>query len=292
MLTTGDIQDSYRTFTTYSESCREMKEVISRNNVRIIGSGEQTIMFAHGFGCDQNVWRYLIREFEKTFRIVVFDFVGSGQSDLSAYNSVRYSNLDGYASDVIEILEALNIRDVIFIGHSVACMIGLKAALRCPEYFRRLVFVAPSPCYMDDDAYNGGMDREQLEALFDVMDSNYLGWSSSMAPLIMGNPERPELGEELTASFCATDPDRAREFARVTFLSDNRSDLKMLKTKSLTLQCSSDILAPLGVGQYIRDHTPGNTLVVLNATGHCPHLSNPDETIRAIRDYIDNDGTD
>src|SRR5690606_3519943 len=216
-----------------------MVDVLARNNVRITGTGEQVIMFAHGFGCDQNVWRYLLREFEKSYRTIVFDFVGSGQSDRAAYDSQRYNSLDGYALDVIEILETLNLKNVVFIGHSVACMIGMKAAIVRPEYFSSLIFVAPSPCYINDKSYNGGMQRADLEALFDVMDSNYLGWSSSMAPLIMGNPDRPELGEELTANFCATDPEVAREFARVTFLSDSRADLKMLKTASLTLQCSS-----------------------------------------------------
>jgi sigma-B regulation protein RsbQ len=247
------------------------------------------MLFAHGFGCDQNVWLYLIKAFENDYRIILFDFVGSGQSDLTAYNTLRYNSLDGYALDVLEILEALNLKKVIFIGHSVAGMIGLKAAIRRPEYFENLVFVAPSPFYMIDGAYNGGMERAHLEALFDVMDSNYLGWSSSMAPLIMGNPERPELGEELTANFCATDPDIAREFARVTFLSDNRDDLKVLKVPSLTLQCSSDMLAPIEVGHYIRENTANNTLAILNATGHCPHMSHPDETIRTIQSYINNE---
>lgn len=266
-----------------------MSEVLLRNNVQITGAGEQTIMFAHGFGCDQNVWRYLIKEFESSYRLVVFDFVGSGQSDLTAYNSIRYGSLDGYALDVIEIFEELNFRDVIFIGHSVAAMIGVKAAIKHPEYFRSLVFVGPSPCYINDAPYFGGMEREQLQSLFEVMDNNYLGWSSTIAPLIMGNPERPELAEELTGNFCATDPDIAREFARVTFLSDNRSDLKMLKVPSLSLQCSSDILAPLEVGQYIHENTADNTLAVLKATGHCPHLSHPEEIIPIIRAYIEYD---
>lgn len=263
-----------------------MVDVLARNNVRVKGRGKQVMIFAHGFGCDQNVWRYLIKEFENSYRIVVFEFVGSGQSDLAAYDSQRYSSLDGYALDVLEILETLNLKDVIFIGHSVACMIGLKAAVTRPEYFTKMIFVAPSPCYMIEESYNGGMERAHLEALFDVMDSNYLGWSSSMAPLIMGNTERPELAEELNANFCATDPDIAREFARVTFLSDNRADLKMLKTPSLTLQCSSDMLAPIEVGHYIHENTVDNTLVILSAIEHCPHMSHPDETIRAISAYL------
>ena len=267
-----------------------MGDVLKRNNVRERGTGKQVMIFAHGFGCDQNVWEYIIKAFEHSYKVIVFDFVGSGQSDLAAYDSERYGSLDGYALDLLEILETLHLKDVIFIGHSVACMIGLKAAITSPDYFNSLIFVAPSPCYMIDESYNGGMERTDLEALFDVMDSNYLGWSSSMAPLIMGNPERPELGEELTANFCATDPDIAREFARVTFLSDNRADLKLLKTPSLTLQCSSDMLAPIEVGHYIQANTANNTLVILSATGHCPHMSHPDATIRAISSYVKNDG--
>lgn len=268
-----------------------MVDVLRRNNVRLTQGGDHTMIFAHGFGCDQNVWRYVSKAFQDSYTMVMFDFVGSGQSDLEAYDSRRYSNLDGYALDIIEILEALNLQNVVFVGHSVASMIGLKAAIARPELFKNLVFVAPSPCYMVDGDYNGGMDRDDLEALFDVMDSNYLGWSSSMAPLIMGNPERPELGEELAANFCATDPQIAREFARVTFLSDNRGDLKRLKTPSLTLQCSSDMLAPLEVGRYIHENAVNNTLAVLEATGHCPHMSHPEETISIIRSYLKSEGS-
>lgn len=266
-----------------------MGDVLKRNNVRIIGEGKQAMMLAHGFGCDQNVWRHLINAYKEQYTLIVFDFVGSGQSDLSAYNSLRYSTLDGYAADVTEILETLNLQDVIFIGHSVSSMIGVRAAIRQPQYFSKLIFVAPSPCYVNDEEYIGGLDKADLESLFTMMDNNYLGWSSSMAPLIMGNADVPQLGEELTASFCATDPDIAREFARVTFLSDNRSDLTKLTVPSLTLQCTNDILAPLNVGYYIEQHTPGNTLAILEATGHCPHLSAPVETIDAINCYLISD---
>jgi len=244
------------------------------------------MMFAHGFGCDQNVWRHLTNAYQDKYKLVVFDFVGSGQSDLSAYEALRYSSLDGYASDVIEIIEALQLRNIIFVGHSVSCMTGLRAAILRPEYFSRLIFVSPSPCYINDGDYVGGLDKDDLEGLFEMMDSNYLGWSSSMAPLIMGNPHEPELGEELTANFCATDPDIARQFARVTFLSDNRADLFRLTLPSLTLQCKEDILAPLEVGYYINNNTPDNTLVILEATGHCPHLSAPGQTINAINGYL------
>jgi sigma-B regulation protein RsbQ len=263
-----------------------MADILKRNNVRVVGEGEQVMMLAHGFGCDQHVWRHLIKAYQQKYTLVAFDFVGSGQSDLLAYNAGRYSTLNGYAADVIEIIEALQLRDVIFVGHSVSCMTGLRAAILRPDYFSKLIFVAPSPCYMNDGDYKGGLSRDDLDGLFEMMDSNYLGWSSSMAPLIMGNADVPELGEELTANFCATDPDIARQFARVTFFSDNRADLPKLSVPSLTLQCREDILAPLEVGYYINKHTPNNTLIILEATGHCPHLSAPAKTIEAIDGYL------
>jgi sigma-B regulation protein RsbQ len=263
-----------------------MVDVLKRNNVQVIGEGTQVLVFAHGFGCDQNVWRHLIDVYKDRYKLVLFDFVGAGQSDLSQYNSQRYGTLNGYALDVVEILEALHLNNVIFVGHSVSCMVGVRAAINHPGHFSKLIFVCPSPCYINDGDYRGGMEREDLESLFTMMDNNYLGWSSSMGPLIMGNAERPELGEELSANFCATDPDIAREFAHVTFLSDSREDLHQLTVPSLTLQCADDILAPLDVGYYVEKHTADNTLVILDATGHCPHLSAPMQTIKAINCYV------
>jgi sigma-B regulation protein RsbQ len=259
-----------------------MIDILTRNNVRVIGDCGQTMLFANGFGCDQNVWRNLIPAFKGQYQLILFDYVGAGQSDLSAYDSLRYSTLDGYATDILEIIEALSLSDIIFIGHSVSSMIGIRAAIKHPSYFRQLIFVSPSPCYINEESYVGGMDKSDLDGLFTMMDSNYLGWSGTIAPLIMGNSDQPELGDELTANFCATDPDIAREFAKVTFFSDSRADLHNLKVPSLTLQCTQDILAPLEIGYYINQHTPNNKLVILNATGHCPHLSAPTETIRAI----------
>jgi sigma-B regulation protein RsbQ len=260
--------------------------IAERNNVRISGHGEQIIMFAHGFGCDQNVWRHVKKAFEADFKLVTFDFVGSGQSDISAYDSERYSSLNGYVQDVIDIIQALNLTNVIWVGHSVSAMIGMRAAIKHPQYFKQLIFVSPSPCYINDGDYNGGLDRDDLDALLTMMDANYLGWSSLLAPQVMGNADRPELGEELTANFCATDPDIARQFARVTFLTDVRDDLPKLTLPSLTLQCNDDMLAPLSVGYYIKKHTPGNQLVIMNANGHCPHLSAPDEVILLLNNYI------
>lgn len=263
-----------------------MEDILRRNNVRVTGSGRQTLILAHGFGCDQNVWKYIIKAFEDTYRIVVFDYVGAGRSDLSAYSSSRYGSLKGYAQDILDICEVLDIRNAIFIGHSVSCMIGVLAVNEKPEYFEKMVMVAPSPRYLNDDGYVGGLERGDLENLFEVMDSNYLGWASLMAPKIMGNDDQPELGESLTNSFCATDPQIAKEFARVTFLTDSREDLKKLAVESLTLQCSDDMLAPLEVGYYINDNTPDNQLVIMNAEGHCPHLSAPQETIQAIEAFL------
>lgn len=263
-----------------------MTDVLKRNNVTISGNGTQVIIFAHGFGCDQNTWRYITDTFTNDYKLVLFDYVGAGKSDLTAYNADRYSSLHGYTADVLEICETLDIKEAIFVGHSVSSMIGLLAAVKQPSYFSKLVFLGPSARYINDKNYTGGMEQEDLDALFDVMDSNYLGWSASLAPAIMGNPERPQLGEDLANSFCATNPDIAKDFARVTFLSDNRSELGLLQVQSLTLQCAEDMLAPEAVGQYINKNTPGNTFLQLKATGHCPQLSAPNEIIGAIKSFI------
>jgi sigma-B regulation protein RsbQ len=243
-------------------------------------------MFAHGFGCDQNMWRFVAPEFAGTHRLVLFDHVGNGRSDISAYNDERYSTLDGYASDVLEIVREHELHDVVFVGHSVSAIIGLLAAIREPERFAKLVLIGPSPRYIDDGDYIGGFGKADIEEMLESLDSNYLGWSSAMAPVIMGNPDRPELGDELTNSFCRTDPEISKKFARVTFLSDNRDDLRKVRTPSLILQCADDVIAPAVVGDYVHQHTSGSTLVAMNATGHCPNLSAPEETVAAIRAYL------
>jgi sigma-B regulation protein RsbQ len=244
------------------------------------------MLFAHGFGCDQNMWRFVAPAFESDHKVILFDHVGAGRSDLSAYDPERYSTLAGYAGDVIAICRALDLKDVIYVGHSVSAMIGVLAAVRAPELFARLVLVGPSPRYINDDGYVGGFDRSAIDELLDSLDSNYLGWSTAMAPVIVGNPDRPELGEELTESFCRTDPDIARRFARVTFLSDNREDLANATTPALVLQCANDVIAPVQVGEYVRDAMPNATMTMLNATGHCPNLSSPEETVSAIRQFL------
>jgi sigma-B regulation protein RsbQ len=262
-------------------------DVLRRNNVALSGvSGGQPIVFAHGFGCDQNMWRYVAPAFEEEYRVVLFDHVGAGRSDASAYSRARYDTLDGYAEDVLEIMRELELRDTIFVGHSVSSMIGVLAAKRERERFDRLVLVGPSPRYIDDDGYVGGFRAEDIDGLLESLESNYLGWSAAMAPVIMGNEGRPELGEELTNSFCRADPKIARHFAGVTFLSDNREDLRDLDVPTLILQCSSDVIAPLEVGQYVHRALPRSELVVMNATGHCPNLSAPEETIAAIKAFL------
>jgi sigma-B regulation protein RsbQ len=244
------------------------------------------MLFAHGFGCDQNMWRLVTPAFEDQYRVVLFDYLGHGQSDRSAYDRSRYTSLEQYADDVLEICSELDLRDIVFVGHSVSAVIGVLAAAKAPERFGRLVLIGPSPCYINTGDYVGGFTRSQVDELLDFLDSNHLGWSSAMAPVIMGNPDRPELGEELTNSFCRTDPDIAKQFARVTFLSDNRNDLVPLGIRSLILQCRHDVIAPLCVGEFVHRRLPGSELVVLDVAGHCPHLSAPKETVAAIQDFL------
>ena len=261
--------------------------VLMRNNVTVSGRPDgQPMVFAHGFGCDRNMWRFVAPAFEDRYRVVLFDHIGAGGSDLSAFDPQRYSSLEGYAEDVLEICAALELERTIFVGHSVSAMVGVIAANREPERFEKLVLVGPSPCYVDDGDYVGGFSRGDIDELLDSLDSNYLGWSSAMAPVIMGNPDRPELGEELTASFCATDPEIARQFARVTFLSDNRSDLEGVGIPVLVLQCSDDPIAPRPVGEYVHNRIANSRFVQLSATGHCPNLSAPAETVAAIEDFL------
>jgi sigma-B regulation protein RsbQ len=262
------------------------KDVLKRNNVRTYGHGTQPILFAHGFGCDNNMWRFVTPAFEKDYQVVVFDYVGSGNSDLTAYNKDRYASLDGYAQDVLDICNALQLKDVIFVGHSVSSMIGMLAAIKEPQFFAKVIMIGPSPCYINDNNYTGGFKRQDIESLLETMEKNYIGWSNFLAPAIMGNSDRPALGQELVDSFCSTDPIIARQFAEVTFFSDNRKDLHQLKTPTLILQCAEDIIAPKEVGEFLYKQLPNSELVFLQATGHCPHMSAPEETISAITDYL------
>ena len=263
-------------------------DVLRRNNVAVTGTPDgRPIVFAHGFGCDQNMWRYVAPAFGAEHRVVLFDHVGAGGSDLSAYDPGRYASLQGYADDVRAICAALELDDVVFVGHSVSAMVGVLAAADEPERFGALVLVGPSPRYLDDDGYTGGFTREDVDGLLESLESNYLGWSSAMAPVIMGNPARPELGMELTESFCRTDPEIQAQFARTTFLADNRADLSRVVTPTLVLQCSDDLIAPEPVGRYVAERITGSTLVHLRATGHCPNLSAPEETVAAITAFLE-----
>lgn len=257
-----------------------------RNNVRVAGDGEPTIMFAHGYGCDQNMWRFVAPDFVETHKVVLFNHVGAGGSDPSAWDPEKYSRLNGYAQDVVEIGKALGLRDAVFVGHSVSSMIGVLASKAAPGMFSKLVLVGPSPSYINDGDYVGGFERQDIEELLQFMDSNFLGWSSALAPQIMGRPDRPELAEELRNSFCRTDPEIAKHFARTTFLSDNRADLEGVEVPSLILQCSDDLIAPEVVGRYLNDRLPQSELRQLKATGHCPNLSAPEETTEAIKAWL------
>lgn len=257
-----------------------------KNNVHVFGTGDRAVMFAHGYGCDQNMWRLMAPYFADDYRIIVFDLVGCGKSELSAYDRQRYATLQGHADDVLDILDELAVGPVVFVGHSVSAMIGLLAGIARPGLFRAHVMIGPSPCYINDGDYIGGFSRQDIESLLETLDSNYLGWASAMAPQIMGAPDQPELREELTNSFCATDPEIAKHFARVTFLSDNRADLPKLETRSLIIQCSDDIIAPQCVGQYMHEVMADSSLCIVENVGHCPHLSAPEATARAMREFL------
>ncbi|WP_042167804.1 alpha/beta fold hydrolase [Paenibacillus gorillae] len=262
--------------------------ILVRNNVNVIGTGTQTIVFAHGFGCDQTMWRHVVPNFISDYQVVLFDYVGSGQSQINDYDPVKYSNLQGYAQDVLEILDALALKNVIFVGHSVSSMIGLLASLRGgSEYFERIVMIGPSPRYMNDlPDYYGGFEKSDIDELLTMMQLNFIGWASYLAPIVMQNPERQELTEELEQSFCSRDPRIARQFAEVTFLSDCRSSLSEATVPTLILQCSQDSIAPVEVGQYLHAHLKNSTLQQMAAKGHYPQLSHPDETTRLIKAYL------
>ncbi|MFE9782077.1 alpha/beta fold hydrolase [Streptomyces sp. NPDC005775] len=262
-------------------------DVRTRNRISVTGrDGGPVVMLAHGFGCDQNLWRLVAPRLEEHFRVVLFDHVGAGRSDPSAWDPKRYSTLDGYAEDVIEMCRELGLGPVVFVGHSVSAMIGVLAAVREPSLFDKLVLLTPSPSYIDDGDYHGGFSEQDIDELLESLESNYLGWSATMAPVIMGNPERPELGEELTNSFCRTNPEMARAFARATFLSDNRADLAKVTVATLIAESARDTIAPREVGAFVQAQIPDSRLVTLDSTGHCPQLSAPEETAEAIIAFV------
>ena len=258
-------------------------DVQARHNINIVGTNDgPTILLVHGFGCDQNLWRHVVEELRSEFRLILIDLVGSGSSDPHAWDISKYSSLAGYAADILEIVEQLDLRDLVYVGHSVSAMTGALATIENPSRFAKLVLLTPSPCYIDDSGYRGGFSEADIDELLESLEQNYLGWSQAMAPVIMGTPERPELGDELAATFCRTDPECARVFARTTFLSDNRADLPRVSIPTLVIECAQDAIAPREVGAYVHQHISGSHKITLDATGHCPHVSAPAETAAAI----------
>lgn len=262
-------------------------KVLKRNNVTVIGEGEIPLMFAHGFGCDQNMWRFITPAFEKHYKVILFDYVGSGSSDVSAYRSERYNSLDGYARDILDIIHAIELENVVLVGHSVSSMIGALATIEEPQRFKSLVMIGPSPCYLNDQEYKGGFDRNTIQELLSLMEKNYIGWANFFAPEVMNNDNKPELTEELEESFCSTDPIIAHEFAKTTFLSDNREDLPKIEVPVLIIQSEDDSIAPLHVGKYVHSKIKKSTLQLISAKGHCPHMSHPDKTIAAMKSFLE-----
>jgi sigma-B regulation protein RsbQ len=259
---------------------------LKRNNVIVRGKGSMPMMFAHGFGCDQNMWRFVAPAFEDRYQTILFDHVGAGHSDLTAYSREKYDTLEGYAEDIIEIAGELHLKDAVFVGNSVSAMMGIMAAAKVADLFKALVLIGPSPSYIDDGDYIGGFTRAQVEELLESLDNNHMGWSMTMAPILVGCPDCKKPGQELVNSFCRTDPEIARQFARTTFLSDCRDILAGVAIPALILQCSNDAIAPRVVGEYVHHQMPDSRLVLMEATGHCPNLSAPEETIAAIKAFL------
>lgn len=260
--------------------------VVKRNNVKIFGKGTQVLMFAHGFGCDQNMWKYVYTAFEENYKIILFDHVGAGNSDLEAFEPEKYENLEGYASDILEIINELHLQEVIYVGHSVSAIMGIIASIEKPELFKLLILVSPSPAYINDGDYTGGFSRHEIDELLESLDTNHLGWSMAMAPVIMGVGNSKELSEDLANSFCRTNPEIAKHFARTTFLTDKRELLSEVQIPTLILQCSDDVIAPQSVGVYMQENIKDSKLVIMDAIGHCPNLSAPQETIDEMKKFL------
>ena len=271
----------------FLEGVKAMNAIIERNNVKVIGQGERTIVFAHGFGCDQRMWSFITPSFQEKFRIVLFDYVGSGNSDLNAYQSEKYNTLQGYVQDVLDIIEAMELKDISFIGHSISSMIGMLASIERPDYFDKLIMIGPSPCYLNDtNGYHGGFEKSDITELLDMMEMNFAGWASYLAPIVMNNPESPKLSQELEQTFNSADPRIAREFAEVTFFSDYRKDLAKATVPTLIMQCSDDSIVPIEVGEYLHRHLKNSMFRLMEAKGHYPHISHPEETIRCINEFL------
>lgn len=260
--------------------------MLTRNNVKRSGNGKQTIMFAHGYGCDQNMWRFITPAFEKDYDIIIFDHVGSGKSDESAYDFEKYSSLSGYADDIIELCDELHLKNVIFVGHSVSSMIGVLVSAKRPDLFKDLIMIGPSPCYINDSEYYGGFEKEDIDGLIEMLENNYLGWSSYITPIIAGEPDKPEYANELNNSFCRMNPEIAKHFAKVTFSGDNRDDLNKVTTPTLIIQSDPDVIASLKVGKFVHESIKNSKFIKLDTPGHCPHLTSPEKTIEAMKSYL------
>ncbi len=277
----------YKTILLCQKEHNIMSEnVLKRNNVKVVGKGVQPMLFIHGFGCDQNIWRFVTPAFEERYKIILLDLVGCGKSDDSAYDPEKYDTLQGHVNDVLEICTVLELKNIILVGHSISANISLLSCISNNEIFEKLILVCPSPKFLNEDGYTGGFDQKDIDGLIDAIESNYLGWSKAIAPVIMSNVERPELSNELEESFCSNNPEIAVHFAKVTFLCDNRSDLEKVKTKSLVLQSKTDNLAAVSVGEYVHKKIKNSTFKILETNGHCPHLSHPKETILAIDEFL------
>ena len=263
-----------------------MINVVQRNNVTIKGQGEEILLFAHGFGCDQTLWQSLTMYFEKSYKMILFDYVGAGNSDITAYDSVKYNTLNGYVQDVIDIIEAYELKNITFIGHSVSSMIGMFAAIKKPQYFSKLIMIGPSPYYLNDGDYKGGFERSEIDELLVTMEMNFEGWASYMAPIAMNQSSDSPLTKRLERTLVSTNSTIARQFAEVTFFSDSRTKLAELQTPALIMQCANDSIVPVEVGYFLKDHIPNSELVILNTRGHYPHLSDPKLTAEIIINYI------
>lgn len=263
------------------------KKVLQRNNVTVFGDGQTPLIFAHGFGCDQNMWRFITPAFKKEFKIILFDYVGSGKSDVSAYKSERYNSLRGYARDILDIIHTMDLHEVILVGHSVSSMIGALAAIEEPQKFKSLIMIGPSPCYLNEEEYKGGFEHSTIQELLGLMEKNYIGWANFFAPEVMKNEDKPELTAELEESFCSTDPVIANEFAKATFLADNRADLPKIDVPVLIIQSEEDSIAPVAIGEYVHSKIKESTFKLISAKGHCPHMSHPEETITAIKNFFE-----
>jgi sigma-B regulation protein RsbQ len=262
------------------------QSILIRNNVKISGKGKQPIIFANGFGCDQKMWRFLTPAFADDYQIILFDYVGSGQSDVKAYEIDRYSDLKGYAQDILDICESLSLSNVILVAHSVSGMIGILASLQASHLFQRLILIGSSPCYINKTDYVGGFEEQDIAGLLDIMEKNYIGWANFLAPIVMRNQDQPELTRELEKSFQSNDPTIATHFAEITLYSDNRHNLSKAIVPSLILQCTDDAFVPVEVGYYLHQYLPKSILKVMQATGHCPHMSHPQETINLLKEYL------